>query len=437
MTDALYDAAGNMTKDPTGTTPQHTYSYDADGNLTAVDGGSTGAYAYDSLNRRVRAQTAGGSAEFVFDQYGRRVSTWNGSTHASTEANIYSDSGPVAIRTGGSTHFEHQNWVGTERLRTAYNGAVETQFTSLPWGDGSSTTGTDSDPYDFAGLDRDQEDQSEHAQFRNYSPAQARWLSPDPFYGSYSFTNPQSFNRYSYALNNPVNFIDPSGLDGGGVTCTGTEGGWECPSDGDDGGDSGTSGTGGDDGSSGSGSMGGESGSSGYGASDGCATGCWGQDGIVYTTVFVYGTWDAPPGYVPMQNGSGGWYLPLTFNFYYPVGGPNASGGSSAPSNGNQKIANQISTVDNCTSQANAAMNAGPSVSPTAQNIIDGIVAATYTVATDGTATVLSVLKSFFKGAAVRSAGHAVQDGLTFLTTYHGCLAAAGQGSPYNPYSPN
>ncbi len=72
----------------------------------------TGTYAYDSLNRRVRAQTAGGSAEFVFDQYGRRVSTWNGSTHASTEAKIYSDSGPVAIRTGGSTHFEHQNWVG-------------------------------------------------------------------------------------------------------------------------------------------------------------------------------------------------------------------------------------------------------------------------------------------------------------------------------------
>lgn len=93
--------------------------------------------------------------------------------------------------------------------------------------------------------------------------------------------------------------------------------------------------------------------------------------------------------------------------------------------------------MNNCGSQANTAMNAGPSVAPTAQNIIDGIVAATYTVATDGAATVLSVVQKFFTGAAVRSAGHAAQDGSTFLTTYHGCLAAAGQGSSYNPYSPD
>ncbi len=44
------------------------------------------------------------------------------------------------------------------------------------------------------------------------STTQSRWLSPDPYNGSYDITNPQSFNRYSYVANNPMAFIDPSGL---------------------------------------------------------------------------------------------------------------------------------------------------------------------------------------------------------------------------------
>jgi RHS repeat-associated protein len=35
-------------------------------------------------------------------------------------------------------------------------------------------------------------------------------MSPDPYDGSYDFS--QSLNRYSYALNNPLSFRDPSGL---------------------------------------------------------------------------------------------------------------------------------------------------------------------------------------------------------------------------------
>jgi hypothetical protein len=37
-------------------------------------------------------------------------------------------------------------------------------------------------------------------------------LSPDPYSGSYDFTNPQSLNRYSYVLNNPLSFTDRFGL---------------------------------------------------------------------------------------------------------------------------------------------------------------------------------------------------------------------------------
>ncbi len=38
-----------------------------------------------------------------------------------------------------------------------------------------------------------------------------RWLSPDALGGD--VTNPQSLNRYAYALNNPTTFVDPLGLE--------------------------------------------------------------------------------------------------------------------------------------------------------------------------------------------------------------------------------
>ena len=39
-----------------------------------------------------------------------------------------------------------------------------------------------------------------------------RFDQPDPYDGSYSLANPQSLNRYAYVNNDPVNFVDPTGL---------------------------------------------------------------------------------------------------------------------------------------------------------------------------------------------------------------------------------
>lgn len=49
---------------------------------------------------------------------------------------------------------------------------------------------------------------------RHYNRYWSRFYQPDPYDGAYDFTDPQSFNRYAYVQNDPVNFVDPSGLDG-------------------------------------------------------------------------------------------------------------------------------------------------------------------------------------------------------------------------------
>jgi RHS repeat-associated protein len=54
---------------------------------------------------------------------------------------------------------------------------------------------------------------------RYFSGAQGRFTSPDPLGGE--LANPQSLNRYSYALNNPLRFTDPTGM----YTCKDTKDG--------------------------------------------------------------------------------------------------------------------------------------------------------------------------------------------------------------------
>jgi RHS repeat-associated protein len=206
-----YDAAGNVTNDGF-----HTYTYDAEGNVTAMSGGTAASYVYNALNQRVRTTVGSAATEYVFNSGGQRVSEWNPATQTPNKGKYYWGGTPVAYYTtgaAGGTHFEHQDWLGTERLRTSYNGGVEASFTSLPWGDGQSAAGMDTDANHYAMLDHDTESDTDHAQFRQYSNLQGRFMSPDPYDGSYNLGNPQSMNRYVYAMNNPLSNVDPSGKD--------------------------------------------------------------------------------------------------------------------------------------------------------------------------------------------------------------------------------
>jgi RHS repeat-associated protein len=66
----------------------------------------------------------------------------------------------------------------------------------------------------FTGKERDAESGLDYFGARYFSSAQGRFSGPDPiFIHPDRLTNPQRLNLYVYARNNPLRYVDPSGLD--------------------------------------------------------------------------------------------------------------------------------------------------------------------------------------------------------------------------------
>ena len=203
----LYDDAGDVNNDVA-----NGYSYDADGN--AVTNGPT-RYNYDALGNRFEKLPASGDPTwYVYDAFGRQLEVVNGRTNALLETRLTLAGSPLALLTaGGSLSFEHTDWLGTVRAVSNASGNFSSTFLSLPFGDNFTANGADVDTGHFADLERDASTGTDHADARNYGEAEGRWMSPDPYSGSYDSSDPQTMNRYSYALNNPLALLDPSGLE--------------------------------------------------------------------------------------------------------------------------------------------------------------------------------------------------------------------------------
>ena len=213
----VYDAAGNLWQDV-----GCVYNYDAEGNLVTISGCSAANYVYDALNERVKStENANAPERYGFSLFGRRSTTWPDSGTVVSRDQYYNDAGPMSFWTVADQryHFEHQDWLGTERLITNTSGTDDTAFQSFPFGELSQPSGPNYNLNHFALLDQDllnvgtQPFALLHAHSREYSTASGRWTSPDPFDGSYDASDPQSNNRYSYVGNNPLGLNDPSGQD--------------------------------------------------------------------------------------------------------------------------------------------------------------------------------------------------------------------------------
>ncbi len=114
---------------------------------------------------------------------------------------------------GWVVYYFYNDANGSQRVMTRGDGSVLEAQDFTPFGDPRYLVATAEDNYLFAGLLFDVEDQNDSAANRRMSPTYNRWFSPDP--GGTKVVNlsdPQTWNMYAYAGNNPVTFNDPSGL---------------------------------------------------------------------------------------------------------------------------------------------------------------------------------------------------------------------------------
>jgi RHS repeat-associated protein len=96
-----------------------------------------------------------------------------------------------------------------------------------PYGEQKSGP-TATEQYAFATYWRDGESGLDYAMGRYYSSTDGRFLSPDPYGASGRRENPQTWNHYAYADNDPVNHNDPQGLT---VVCYGPPDDPDCEDD--------------------------------------------------------------------------------------------------------------------------------------------------------------------------------------------------------------
>src|SRR4051812_36999532 len=66
-------------------------------------------------------------------------------------------------------------------------------------------------PPSFTGKERDTESCNDYFGARYYASTMGRFLSPDPLDLSGMLENPQTLNRYTYGMNNPLIYDDPTG----------------------------------------------------------------------------------------------------------------------------------------------------------------------------------------------------------------------------------
>jgi RHS repeat-associated protein len=197
-----YDLSGNLLTDAEG----RSFSYDAENKQKEaknVSNQTVGLYFYDGDGKRVKKMTNSETVIFVYDAIGKLVAEY--STQLS--------------QTPQTQYLTNDN-LGTPRINTDQNGAVVSRSDYMPYGEEITGLGgrSSTDRYveddvrqGFTGYIKDDETGLDFAEARMYKKELGRFTGVDK--GTFTPADPQNFNRYVYVQNNPLKFVDPTGLD--------------------------------------------------------------------------------------------------------------------------------------------------------------------------------------------------------------------------------
>lgn len=205
-------------------------AYDTNGNLTS-HGSDT--YGWDYRNRMASSTVSSVDTTYGYDHSMQRVKKTTNSIatvypnqyfdkeNATTTKYVWAGNNIVAIIEGNgsatSTEYVHSDHLGSTNITSNENGQATSIADYMPFGALRIDSSEDFDPAKkFTGHELDRETNLTYAGARYYNQGIGRWISQDPASKDSPeqfLKDPQQLNYYSYARNNPLGFVDPTGED--------------------------------------------------------------------------------------------------------------------------------------------------------------------------------------------------------------------------------
>ncbi len=219
------------------------YTYDRNGNMAVTPEGQR--YHWDYNNRLIAVDTATGTSSYTYDTNGQRVSSTTPALATYYPSATYSTDGTTpdkhiflgdtAIATVRGTDkdavpysIQTDHLTGSNITTDASGNLAElTDYYAFGTMRIDSQTGDFTEKRKFTGHEYDADTGLTYANARYYDAKIGRWLSEDPVFLLFGdseqvkqitgqelqqyLSDPQNYNSYAYARNNPLRYNDPTG----------------------------------------------------------------------------------------------------------------------------------------------------------------------------------------------------------------------------------